>query len=62
MRTRSFARTATCAAMSCTFRPARRRIVSVIAATIATSRITAASSNGYRYFVYSSSPSARVLL
>src|SRR5262245_30463137 len=39
MRTRSSRRTATCFAMSCTLRPGRLRIVSVIAATIASSRI-----------------------
>jgi hypothetical protein len=42
--------------------PLRRRSVSAIAATIATSRITAAISNGYTYSVYSSRPSASVLL
>jgi hypothetical protein len=47
-RMRSFARTATCAAMSWALRPVRWRIVSTIAATIATSSITAASSKGYR--------------
>src|SRR5512138_239759 len=45
-RTRSCARTATCAATSCCFAPRRWRIVSVIAATIASSSSTAASSNG----------------
>ena len=38
--------------------PARARIVSVIAATIATSRITAAISNGYTYLRVQHSPSA----
>ena len=45
IRTRSFARTATCFEMFCTLRPGRLRIVSVIAATIANSSTTAAISN-----------------
>ena len=39
----------------------RLRSVSAMAATIATSRITAAISSGYRYSVYSSLPSSLVL-
>src|ERR1700691_2370499 len=41
-RTRSFERTATCAAMSCGLCPARRRKVRMMAATLATRSITAA--------------------
>src|SRR5690606_19069641 len=37
------------------------RMVNTIAATIATSRITAATSSGYRYSVYKATPSSRVL-
>ena len=62
MRTRSFARTANCALMSCTLWPGRLRMVSAMAATMATSSSTAASSNGYAYFVYSTLPSSVVLL
>src|SRR6185369_10300964 len=47
IRMRSWLRTATCFATFCTFRPRRWRIVSVIAATIASSRITDAISNAY---------------
>src|SRR5690606_27241629 len=50
-RVRSRARTDTCAATSCCFRPVRWRMVSTMAATMASNRITAASSNGYRYLV-----------
>src|SRR3569833_1009970 len=46
IRTRSAARTDTCLEMSCTLCPPRLRMVSEIAATIATSSNTAASSNG----------------
>src|SRR5689334_590524 len=46
MRTRSSRRTATCFAMSCCLRPARLRMVSEMAATIAISNSTAASSKG----------------
>src|ERR1700687_5278487 len=49
--TRSTARTATCAAMSWTLCPARRRIVSAMAATMAISRMTAASCSGDAYSV-----------
>src|SRR6185437_7907656 len=45
-RTRSSRRTATCLLMSWYFRPARRRMVRVMAATIATSSSMAASSSG----------------
>ena len=44
-RTRSLLRVATCRLISWTFSPGRLRIVSVIAATIASSRMTAAISN-----------------
>src|SRR5687767_12263231 len=47
MRTRSSRRTATCFLTSWTFCPVRLRIVSTIAVTIATSRITAAIWKGY---------------
>ena len=46
MRTRSLARTATCAAMSCGLPPRRRRSVRTMAATLATSRMMAASCAG----------------
>src|SRR5262245_58509438 len=62
MRTRSSRRTATCFATSCALRPARCRIVSVIAATIASSRITEAISNAYTCCVYNTAPSSLVLL
>src|SRR5258708_10583369 len=62
MRRRSERRAATCAPMSCCLSPARRRMVRVIAATIATSSTMAASSSGYAYQAYSTLPSSRVLL
>src|SRR5262249_32878066 len=61
-RTRSPRRTRTCFAGSWYLVSLRRRSVSAMAATIATSSSTAASSNGYAYCVYSSRPSAFVLL
>src|SRR5512140_3557585 len=58
---RWLARTRTCWDGSVYLLSLRRRSVSAIAAMMPTSRITAATSRGYRYWLYSSLPSSRVL-
>ncbi|KEH14443.1 hypothetical protein GY15_04525 [Delftia sp. 670] len=58
---RSFARTRICWAGFTALLSLRLRRVRAMAAIIATSRITAAISTGYRYSVYSSLPRAWVL-